>query len=86
MGDGDDFEKEVLVDEATGDGFALFWEAAAGPEVEAFLFRLNTLRIQHSLGSRVMNMISYAIIVSVSISCSRCYSLVSSSCFMTCLL
>ena len=83
--DGDDFEKEVLVDEATGDGFALFWKAAAGPEVEAFLLQLNILRIQHGLGSRVMNMISCAIIVSVSTSCSRCYSLVSFLCFITCL-
>jgi len=29
-------EEEVLADEATGDRFALFWEAMAGPEVEAF--------------------------------------------------
>jgi len=35
-GDGDDLEKGFLMDEATGDGFALFWEAIAGPEVEAF--------------------------------------------------
>jgi len=28
-------EEEFLVDEATRDGFALFWEAVAGPEVEA---------------------------------------------------
>jgi len=34
-GNRDDFE-EVLVDEATGDMFVLFWEALAGPEVEAF--------------------------------------------------
>jgi len=33
--DRDDFE-EVLADETTKDVFALFWEAAAGPEVEAF--------------------------------------------------
>jgi len=32
----DDFEKEVLADEAIGGRFALFKEAAAGPEVEAF--------------------------------------------------
>ena len=32
----DDFKKEVLVDEAARDGFALFWEAVAGPEMEAF--------------------------------------------------
>jgi len=32
----DDFKKEVLVDEATRDEFALFWEATAGPEIEAF--------------------------------------------------
>jgi len=35
-GDRDDLEKEFLVDEATGDGFALFWKAMAGLEVEAF--------------------------------------------------
>jgi len=35
-GDGDNFEKEVLVDEATRDGFALFWMAVARTEVEAF--------------------------------------------------
>jgi len=35
-GDGDDFKEEVLADKATGDGFALFWEAKAGSEVEAF--------------------------------------------------
>jgi len=34
--DGDDFEEEILVDEATKDGFALFWEAIAGSEIEAF--------------------------------------------------
>jgi len=34
--DRDDLEKEFLVDEATGDGFALFWEAMAEPEVETF--------------------------------------------------
>jgi len=33
--DRNDFE-EVLADEATRNGFALFWEAMAGPEVEAF--------------------------------------------------
>jgi len=32
----DNFEKEVLADEATRDGFALFWEATAGLEMEAF--------------------------------------------------
>jgi len=32
----DDFEKEVLADKAAGDGFALFWEAATGPKIEAF--------------------------------------------------
>jgi len=36
-GDRDDLEEEFLTDEAAGDGFALFWEAVAGPEVEAFL-------------------------------------------------
>jgi len=34
---GDDFE-EILVDKATRDGFALLWEAAAGPEVGAFSY------------------------------------------------
>jgi len=33
----DGFEEEVLVDEAARDGFALFWEVIAEPEVEAFL-------------------------------------------------
>jgi len=32
---GDDFE-EVLADEAARDVFALFWEAIAEPEMEAF--------------------------------------------------
>ena len=35
-GDRDDLEEEFLVDEATGAEFALFWEAMAGLEVEAF--------------------------------------------------
>jgi len=35
-GDRDDLEEEFLADEATGDGFALFWEAVAELEVEAF--------------------------------------------------
>ena len=35
VGDKDDF-KEVLADETAGDVFALFWEAIAGPEIEAF--------------------------------------------------
>jgi len=34
-GNRDDFKK-ILADEATRDGFALFWEAVAKPEVEAF--------------------------------------------------
>jgi len=34
-GDGDDSEK-VLANEAAEDGFALFWKAIAGLEVEAF--------------------------------------------------
>jgi len=38
VGDGDDLEKEFLVDEATRDEFALFWKAAAVPEVEAFSY------------------------------------------------
>ena len=36
IGNGDNFEEEVLADKAAGDVFALFWKAAAGPEVEAF--------------------------------------------------
>jgi len=36
VGDGNDLGESVLVDEATGDGFTLFWETVAGPEVEAF--------------------------------------------------
>jgi len=32
----DDLEEEFLADEATGDGFVLFWEAMVEPEVEAF--------------------------------------------------
>jgi len=36
VGDRDDLEEEFLVDEATRDGFALFWEAMAEPEIEAF--------------------------------------------------
>ena len=35
-GDGDDLEEEFLVDGVTGAEFALFWEAMAGPKVEAF--------------------------------------------------
>ena len=34
--DENDLEKEFLVDEATRDGFALFWEAVARSEVEDF--------------------------------------------------
>jgi len=34
--DRDDLEEEFLVDEAVRDGFALFWGAMAGLEVEAF--------------------------------------------------
>jgi len=36
VGDEDDLEEGFLVDEATGDGFALFWEAMAELEVKAF--------------------------------------------------
>jgi len=36
VGDGDDLEEEFLADKATGDGFALFWGAMVGPEMEAF--------------------------------------------------
>jgi len=35
-GDEGDLEEEFLMDKATGDGFALFWEAMAGLELEAF--------------------------------------------------
>ena len=34
--DGNDLEKDILTDEAAKDGFALFWEAMAGLEVEFF--------------------------------------------------
>ena len=34
--DRDDFREEVLVDKATKDVFALFWETTAEPEIEAF--------------------------------------------------
>jgi len=36
VGDRDDLEKRFLVDEAARDEVALFWEAVAGLEVEAF--------------------------------------------------
>ena len=36
VGDGDDLEEGFLVDKATGDRFALLWEAMTEPEVEAF--------------------------------------------------
>ena len=36
VGDEGDLEEKFLVDEAAGDEFALFWEAVAGPEMEAF--------------------------------------------------
>jgi len=35
-GDGDNLREGFLVDEATGDEFALFWGAVAVLEVEAF--------------------------------------------------
>jgi len=35
-GNGDNLEEKFLADEATRDGFALFWGAVAVPEVEAF--------------------------------------------------
>jgi len=34
--DGDNLEEEFLANEAAGDIFALFWEAIAEPEIEAF--------------------------------------------------
>jgi len=36
VGDRDNLEEEFLAGEAARDVFALFWEAIAGPEVEAF--------------------------------------------------
>jgi len=36
VGDGDNLEEEFFVDEVTRDVFALFWEAIAVLEVEAF--------------------------------------------------
>ena len=36
VGDGNDLEEEFLADETARDGFALFWGAMAGLEVEAF--------------------------------------------------
>ena len=36
VGDEDDLEEELLVDETARDEFALFWRAMAEPEVEAF--------------------------------------------------
>jgi len=36
VGDRDDLEEGFLVDEATGDRFALLWETVTKPEVEAF--------------------------------------------------
>jgi len=36
VGDRDGLEEGFLADEATGAEFALFWEAVAEPEVEAF--------------------------------------------------
>ena len=38
MGDRDDLKGKFLADEATGDGFALLWEAVTEPEVEAFTY------------------------------------------------
>jgi len=35
-GNRDDLEEDVLVNEAARNGFVLFWEAIAGPEMEAF--------------------------------------------------
>jgi len=35
-GDKDNFKEEVLADKITKNGLALFWEAIAGPEMEAF--------------------------------------------------
>jgi len=36
VGDRDDLEEELLADKAIGNRFALFWEAMAELEVEAF--------------------------------------------------
>jgi len=38
IGNRNDFEEKVLADKAAGDGFALFWEAAIGPKIEAFSY------------------------------------------------
>jgi len=36
VGDGDDLEEGFLANKAVRNGFALFWEAMAVPEVETF--------------------------------------------------
>jgi len=36
VGDGNDLEKDILIDETAEDGFALFWKTMAGLEVEFF--------------------------------------------------
>ena len=36
MGDGDDLEKGFLANKTVRNGFALFWEAVAVPEMETF--------------------------------------------------
>jgi len=36
VGNRNDLEEGFLVDEATGDGFVLFWETIAGLEMKAF--------------------------------------------------
>jgi len=36
VGNEDDLEEDVLMDEAARDEFALFWKAVAGLEVEVF--------------------------------------------------
>ena len=38
VGDRDDLKGKFLADEATGDGFALLWEAVTELEVEAFTY------------------------------------------------
>jgi len=37
-GDKDDFKEKILADKTTKNGLALFWEATARPEMEAFSY------------------------------------------------
>jgi len=38
VGDRNDLKKNILVDETVEDGFALFWKAMAGLEIEVFSY------------------------------------------------